>query len=574
MKMNGFLSRGRPFPDSSGIGNVAETDAAARRTPKLILPAPGWAASLRSGFRIGSPAALVVALLLQALICVVGSTVVNQPDLASLSGAIQAGGIVTLAFDGTIQLNESFTISKNTTLDGGGHVVRLDGGNLVRHFVVTNGATLRLVNLTLANGRFKGRDGQVGAPSGGNARAGSIFNTGGNIELVSCRFLDNQVRAGDAANVGVVSLSEKAGGEAFGGAIYSVAGAVAATNCVFAGNHCVGGTGSSEFVSGDGGDAHGGAMYLTNSRLSLDAVVFTNNVVQGGEFGGETKHPGGGGSGLGGALAVELSPGALSNSIIRSVFSENRAYGATRTVRDLTRSHADGGALYCGRGSLSIEQTLFSQNVALGGPGYGYAGNPAFGDGRGGAISNRDGELTIRDSAIVFNQANGGSLPELWSVFNAGAAGTAWGGAIHNHGTLAVRNSTLSENVATGGAGYAYALPGPGYGGAILNEGSISLLNVTMGKNYANAGSAGGYQGPAEARGDALATVSGTVALTNTILFSAQGRTNVWGTILDGGHNISSDGSALFTSLTSKNNVDPLLGPLGNNGGLTRMAVS
>ncbi len=439
----------------------------------------------------------------------------------------------------------------------------------MRHFVVTNGATLRLVNLTLANGRFKGRDGQVGAPSGGNARAGSIFNTGGNIELVSCRFLDNQVRAGDAANVGVVSLSEKAGGEAFGGAIYSVAGAVAATNCVFAGNHCVGGTGSSEFVSGDGGDAHGGAMYLTNSRLSLDAVVFTNNVVQGGEFGGETKHPGGGGSGLGGALAVELSPGALSNSIIRSVFSENRAYGATRTVRDLTRSHADGGALYCGRGSLSIEQTLFSQNVALGGPGYGYAGNPAFGDGRGGAIFNRDGELTIRDSAIVFNQANGGSLPELWSVFNAGAAGTAWGGAIHNHGTLAVRNSTLSENVATGGAGYAYALPGPGYGGAILNEGSISLLNVTMGKNYANAGSAGGYQGPAEARGDALATVSGTVALTNTILFSAQGRTNVWGTILDGGHNISSDGSALFTSPTSKNNVDPLLGPLGNNGGLT-----
>ena len=57
--------------------------------------------------------------------------------------------------------------------------------------------------------------------------------------------------------------------------------------------------------------------------------------------------------------------------------------------------------------------------------------------------------------------------------------------------------------------------------------------------------------------------------LTNTILFCALTQTNVSGTITDGGHNICSDASALFSRGSSRNNLDPLLAPLADNGGLT-----
>jgi hypothetical protein len=39
--------------------------------------------------------------------------------------------------------------------------------------------------------------------------------------------------------------------------------------------------------------------------------------------------------------------------------------------------------------------------------------------------------------------------------------------------------------------------------------------------------------------------------------------------VRDGGHNLCSDASAGFTSSTSRGNLDPLLGPLGNYGGPT-----
>jgi hypothetical protein len=55
--------------------------------------------------------------------------------------------------------------------------------------------------------------------------------------------------------------------------------------------------------------------------------------------------------------------------------------------------------------------------------------------------------------------------------------------------------------------------------------------------------------------------------LTNTILYGDVGQ--VFGLIIDGGHNICSDGSAQFTSPTSRNNVDPRLAPLADNGGPT-----
>jgi hypothetical protein len=57
--------------------------------------------------------------------------------------------------------------------------------------------------------------------------------------------------------------------------------------------------------------------------------------------------------------------------------------------------------------------------------------------------------------------------------------------------------------------------------------------------------------------------------LTNSILFCLPGQTNAFGKIIDGGHNLCSDQSADFAASNSRNGVDPLLGPLAENGGIT-----
>jgi len=70
-------------------------------------------------------------------------------------------GILSLGFDGNVKLTNAFVVATNVTLDATGRAVSLDGGGIVRHFTVTNGAVLRLINLTLANGRAAGADGQT-----------------------------------------------------------------------------------------------------------------------------------------------------------------------------------------------------------------------------------------------------------------------------------------------------------------------------------------------------------------------------------------------------------------------------
>jgi hypothetical protein len=75
--------------------------------------------------------------------------------------------------------------------------------------------------------------------------------------------------------------------------------------------------------------------------------------------------------------------------------------------------------------------------------------------------------------------------------------------------------------------------------------------------------------GSPEALGASISNAKGAIALTNTILACSSSQTNVSGAIIDGGHNLSSDASAAFTLTTSRENTDPMLGPLADNGGLT-----
>src|SRR5262245_48022613 len=73
---------------------------------------------------------------------------------SNLNYALQGGGLVTIACDGTITITGTINTFNygDTIIDGSGHNVTISGGSSVGLFNVYDGMSLTLVNLTLANG--------------------------------------------------------------------------------------------------------------------------------------------------------------------------------------------------------------------------------------------------------------------------------------------------------------------------------------------------------------------------------------------------------------------------------------
>ncbi|MBZ0111896.1 MAG: hypothetical protein K8J08_05515 [Thermoanaerobaculia bacterium] len=206
-----------------------------------------------------------------------------------------------------------------------------------------------------------------------------------------------------------------------------------------------------------------------------------------------------------------------------------------------------GGALL-NAGSVTIERSTLRANQ--GGPTDSGQGN----GGSGGAIFNMpSGEMLIRESLLIDNVSG----PD-------GGAGVAEidgrGGAIFNQGQLQIINSTLTGNSSR-------TEPG----GAIWVDdqltATVRLENVTIARNSSTTGADGVHQpGP-----------QGTVVLRNTLLadngtdcFAAPGSWISEGFNLVGNEN-GCPGVFIINDLvgTAASPLDPLLGPVGNNGGPT-----
>jgi hypothetical protein len=150
--------------------------------------------------------------------------------------------------------------------------------------------------------------------------------------------------------------------------------------------------------------------------------------------------------------------------------------------------------------------------------------------GDGGGISNPDGSLTIAGSTISGNSSS-----------NAGAG-------IFSEGPLTITDSTISGNSAGGS------------GGAIYNwGGTVTITDSTISENSAASG--------------AVAILAGSITTGATILAGNIGG-NCSGSsgFVDVGYNLTNDATGTacgFTRSTDKVNMNPDLGSLANNGGLT-----
>lgn len=224
-------------------------------------------------------------------------------------------------------------------------------------------------------------------------------------------------------------------------------------------------------------------------------------------------------------------------------------------IRDNTSTSAGAGIMTAGPTSLTNVMVLANTH--------------------GGGIVNY-GQLDVTGGTFDGNQGLGAVLHEQGSAtftnvtFSNNIA--SHGGAISNYATLTIRNSLLHDN-------HAYDS-----GGAIDQQGTATLTNVTITDN-----DAGRYGGGINSdfcercptsllnvtlKGNSNANLYGNYGgftLKNTILDYGPYGVNCATTVTSLGGNLSSDNScsAYFTAKGDRNNTNPRLGPLQDNGGPT-----
>lgn len=264
------------------------------------------------------------------------------------------------------------------------------------------------------------------------------------------------------------------------------------------------------------GTGEGGAI----RSASAGRLTVSNSVVTGNSTTGDTAH--------GGAIFAAAGPVTVDSSTFSGNFTSGLA--------------ADGGAI-AGNQSLTIRKSTFSGNLT--------SANSA----QGGAIADLNLTLTVSDSTFSGNHTQGS---------NAG------GGAILALGPSLVTNSTFSGNF-TSGAG--------AHGGAIFASNSLTLTNGTLAGNSTQGGATGGIGGAIFAAG--ALTVSNSIVAQNTDNGTAPDLSEAGGTIRFSliGNNKGTPLAAAPVGTPDANGnlvgtpaapIDPLLGPLANNGGPTQ----
>lgn len=208
-----------------------------------------------------------------------------------------------------------------------------------------------------------------------------------------------------------------------------------------------------------------------------------------------------------------------------------------------TVSTGRGGAVYNNGGTLTLINLEIAGNTAANGGGVNTAGTATTNidrcyissntaTGSGGAIQNFSGNTTnITNSAIIGNSC---------------ASTSAGGGGIQANGTVTVTNTTFGVNQANGGSG----------GGIYFNGTAITLNNVTIANNFST-NNGGGL----------TVTNANAVNIRNSI-FAGNSGTDVSGTVLSKGRNIVQATTASGWIGTDQVGVNPVLGPLGLYGGV------
>ncbi|REE24355.1 putative secreted protein (Por secretion system target) [Winogradskyella pacifica] len=530
-------------------------------------------------------------------VTVTNSTItMNQANRAG-GGIEHAGGTLNL-IDTTLDMNNA-GVSPAMAAPGSGGGLHVSGAATTN---ITGGTTNNNIAANEGGGLWNGSgvmtivnhmvDGNIAsgndATTAGAAGGGGVYNEGGTLDLSGTTEITNNIADGAQSTGGGIlnaagtlmangiTIAFNESNRAGGGIEINGSGPVLLTD-VSLNNNITG------VVTGTGAPGNGGGLHVSGDS-TVDIVGGTVN-------GNNAAREGGGlwnGSGIMttdnvlvdsnmalGAAADDGGAGIFNNGgtlniTNGSIISNNMATGASAsgggllstagdvTVMDSTfdgnAANRAGGAIELIDGNLMFSNSIMSNNDVDG-----LAGTAAPGNGGGFHVTGMSGMITISTSTITGNAAanEGGGLWNQGGTMMTVSMSTvdnntaAEGGGIYNNtGSItSVMTSTISGNSALVS------------GGGLTNNGaSLDLNAVTVAKNSTD-GIGGGI--------DAV----NTVTLKNTIvaLNTAVTGTDVSGMLTSNDFNlIGSDDLSVFTTQTNDiEGVDPLLGPLQDNGGVT-----
>lgn len=442
---------------------------------------------------------------------------------AILSANAGCGGDITFyKVSGTIGLQSSLpAITQSVTILGPGESkLTVSGSSEFSVFSIGAGVCGTISGLTIANGSAQGSF----AANSSEALGSGIANAG-QIEVRNC-VIENCLNF----------LSE-------GGAVYN-SGTLQLNNCTVANSGSLG-----EF--GEEAQVRGGGIFNSGNLIVNDCTISNCVASQGG--------------GIFNSGSAEVK-----NSLVtacRDDNSEGDAGGIYNSAGSLLIHRStisgcaggfDGGAIVS-FASLIVRDTTISGNNALEGGGVFLAGgtnlfhnctissNNDFGFG-GGGIKNL-AQLTLLACTISGNRSGYG------------------GGGIENLNVLEMTNCTVSGNSCT-----AATKSDPGAGGILNTTNDIAelppavsamlyLTDCTIASNTAAAGPSGG-----------VINEPGSAAFVKTTIIADNGFNDFSGVFDSEGSNlVKGTNNCMFTGTLTGNlcGVDPLLGPLQNNGGLT-----
>ena len=259
---------------------------------------------------------------------------------------------------------------------------------------------------------------------------------------------------------------------------------------------------------------------------------------------------------------------SIGNPPVGDVFLINNGVTASIsgiTIRGAGYSDVDGGSGINNRGTLTVSDIIVSNN-------FGYVG--------GGILNAVGGTMAIVNSTVSGNDAlEGGGITNRGTMIItnstiSGNSASFRGGGIYNTGTTNIINSNISNNSDTGDEYF-----GIGGGGIFNDSGALTLSNSTVSGNTSGVG-VGGILNSATLT-ISNCTVSGnSVGIWNISASSIETLTNtivadsIWGaTIETASHNLIGDAASSGGIVNGVNGnivgVNPMLGPLQNNGGPT-----
>jgi hypothetical protein len=523
---------------------------------------------------------------------------------------IDASQLLDRVFDivnpGTVVVFQNLVITGGLAQDDGSNGALAGSTDALGGGILNNGGNITLDNVVLTENVARGGDAAVLYAPGNDARGGGIYSTGGALTMAGATIANNHAIGGQGGDgFGTTSGGTGGtGGTAQGGGLYVNGGSLTIGTSTIASNQGTGGAGGFAGLPGfglGGGLYNSGTLMVSNSTLSGNSAGF------------------GGGIANGGTLTVSDST-LSSNSVSGS--ADDRAYGgglynfATAMVSNSTLSGNSapfGGGIVNSSTSSYSHGTLTVSNSTL-------SGNSATHD-AGGILNIEDySTVTVSNSTLSGNSANagggienvGGNVGGTLTVSNSTLSGNSAnaGAGIFNSGTLTVSNSTLSGNAATySGGGISNTVSGTltvsnstlsgNTGGGIDNAGTLTVSNSTLSGNAGGGISSESRFGDpvtltnvtltanrAYYAGGGLDVGSGPPVLHNTLIagnfrgLTGTTRDDVYGALNAGGdYNLIGDGTGM-TGLSNGVNgnligsaaapIDPLLGPLQDNGGPTK----